>query len=264
MEYIATKLLHSGFHDKEIENAKQKALRIDRDKILCTNRDIRHKETNPNKQITFLINHDGYMSTEIKRIVKDCEPDIQRLLGKDTRIIIAERKSSSIGSNVFAKSSFSRLVAEMKESQKCNKGNGCKSCEIMNLKKNVTLWKNNETLRKTVKLDFRRDCLTECAIYIYVCNICVDNDSFYIGQTTNSCRKRANGHRAHFNICSYEKSALSQHIYEDHPQYITRKLSNFSKGIIKSVSAANLDRAEDYHVERYNAELSLNRYKVIS
>ena len=108
------------------------------------------------------------MSTEIKRIVKDCEPDIQKLIGKDTRIIVAERKNNSIGSNVFAKSSFSRVVAEIKESQKCNKGNGCKSCEIMNLKKNVILWKNNETLRKTVKLDFRRDCLTECAIYTYM------------------------------------------------------------------------------------------------
>ena len=73
----------------------------------------------------------------------------------------------------YVKSSFSREVTEIKESQKCNKGNGCKSCGIMNLKKNVTVWKNNDTLRKTVKLDFRRDCLTECAIYMYVCNICV-------------------------------------------------------------------------------------------
>ena len=98
----------------------------------------------------------------------------------------------------------------------------------------------------------------------YVCNICIDNDSFYLGQTTNTCRKRSNGHRACFNARNYEKSALSLHIYKDHPQHITKKLSNYSMGIVKSVSAANLDRAEDYHVEHFNADLSLNRYKVTS
>ena len=204
------------------------------------------------------------MCKGIKRIVKECQPDIERLLGKDTRIIVAERKNSSIGSAVFAKSSFSRNVIDIKENQKCNNRNGCKSCELMNLRKNVTLWKNSDVYRKNVKLDFRCDCLTECAIYIYVCNICIDNDSFYLGQTTNTCRKRSNGHRACFNARNYEKSALSLHIYKDHPQHITKKLSNYSMGIVKSVSAANLDRAEDYHVEHFNADLSLNRYKVTS
>ena len=47
-------------------------------------------------------------------------------------------------------------------------------------------------------------------------------------------------------------------------QHISEKLSNYSMGVIKSVSAAKLDRAEDYHVERFNADLSLNRYKVTS
>ena len=113
-----------------------------------------------------------------------------------------------------------------------------------------------------MKLDFRCDCLTECAIYIYVCNICVDNDSFYIGQTHNSCRSRANGHRACFTKKKYQKSALSHHIYKDHPQHIKEKLSNYRMGVIKSVSPANLDRAEDYYVEHFDAKLSLNRYKV--
>ena len=63
---------------------------------------------------------------------------------------------------------------------------------------------------------------------------------------------------------NYQKSALSYHIYNDHPQHISKKLSNYSMGIIKSVSADNLDRAEDYYVEHYDAKLSLNRYKVTS
>ena len=152
----------------------------------------------------------------------------------------------------------------MKADQMCKNGNGCKSCEIMDLRDNVLLWKQHNTHAKMVKLDFRCDCLTECAIYIYVCKICVDNDSFYIGQTQNSCQKRANGHRACFTKVNYQKSALSYHIYNDHPQHISKKLSNYSMGIIKSVSADNLDRAEDYYVEHYDAKLSLNRYKVTS
>ena len=264
MEYIAEKLTNSGFKDDEIEKAKQKALKLDREKLLSINKSQRKKDTSNGKQLTFLIKRDGFMCKEIKRLVKECTPDVKRLLGKDTRIIVAERKNASIGSAVFAKSSFSRNALDVKETQECNRGNGCKCCEIMKLKKNVTLWKNDDAYRKTIKLDFRCDCLTECAIYIYVCNICVDNDSFYLGQTTNTCRGRANGHRACFKATRYEKSALSYHIYHDHPQHIFEKLSNYSVGVIKAVSPENLDRAEDYHIEHLNADLSLNRYKVTS
>ena len=138
------------------------------------------------------------------------------------------------------------------------------TCGVMNLNKNVTVWKNQDAYKRTVKLDYRCDCSTECAIYMYVCKLCVDNDSFYVGQTTNSSQKRANGHRACFTKKRFKKSALSYHIYQDHPQFTSEKLSNYSMGVIKSVSAANLDRAEDYHVEHFNADLSLNRYKVVS
>ena len=263
MDYIAEKLVNSGFKDEEINMSRLKAMKIDRDKLLSKSRN-QEKEADAGKKLMFLINRDGFMCKEIKRIVTECKADIENLLGKNTRIIIAERKNSSIGSEVFAKSSFSRSVVEMKENQRCNNGNGCKSCDIMNLKKNVIVWKNNDMYKKAVKLDFRCDCSTECVIYMYVCNICIDNDSFYIGQTTNSCKMRANGHRACFTPSNYQKSALSYHIYNDHPQHTSKKLSNYSMGVIKSVSATNLDRAEDFHVEHFNAELSLNRYKVTS
>ena len=251
MDYISEKLVNSGFKAIEIQTAKEKALKLDRDVILSADRSQRPNEPNTDKQLTFLINRDSFMCKEIKKIMKRYKPDIQRLLGENTRVIVAERKNCSIASTVFAKSSFSRNVIELKEDQKCNNGNGCKSCEIMDMKNSVTLWKNHDTYRKTVKLDFKCDCLTECAIYLYMCKICIDNDSFYVGQTQNSCQKRANGHRACFNNGNYQKSALSYHVYNDHPQYIHRKLSNYSMGIIKSVSAANLDRAEDYYVEHY-------------
>ena len=60
----------------------------------------------------------------------------------------------------------------------------------------------------------------------------------------------------------YKKSALSLHIYKDHPEYVNKKLLNYSLGIIKSTAGLNLDRTEDYYVESLRADLSLNRYKV--
>ena len=203
------------------------------------------------------------MSKAIKKLMKDCNPDIDRLLGEETRIIVDERKNSSIASAVFAKSAFSKNIDQLRETQKCNGGYGCKCCEIMKLKRSVTLWKNT-AMEKKVTLDFRCDCTTEHIIYLYVCNLCPDNDNFYVGQSVNSCRDRANGHRGKFNKKQYKKSALSYHMFKDHPQHVDKKLSNFSLGVIKSTTPLNLDRLEDYYVDELEAKLSLNRYKVIA
>ena len=113
-----------------------------------------------------------------------------------------------------------------------------------------------------MKLDYKCDCATESVVYIYICKICEHNRSFYIGQTVNSCQKRANGHRSNFTEKNYKKSALSYHVYKDHPKYVDKKLSNYRVGIIKTCAASNLDRTEDYYVEYLKANLSLNRYKV--
>ena len=124
------------------------------------------------------------------------------------------------------------------------------------------LWKNDDEYTKEIKLDLTCDCSTENIIYVYICKLCQDNKSFYIGQTVNSCNKRANGHRSSFTKQNYRKSALSHHIFKDHPQHFDKKLSNYDLGILRSCSAMNLDRAEDYYVEHLKANLSLNRYKV--
>ena len=200
------------------------------------------------------------MSTKIKEILKGSSSDIEQLLGK-TKLIVAERKNGNIASTVFAKSAFSKNNTVLKPDQKCRKRN-CKSCEIMKLEKKEILWKNNADYRKEIKLDYKSDCSTECVIYIYICNICPDNKSFYIGQTVNSCQKRANGHRASFSEKNFKKSALSFHIYRDHPEHKAKKLLNYSLGILRSCNATELDRTEDYFVESLKANLSLNRYKV--
>ena len=98
-----------------------------------------------------------------------------------------------------------------------------------------------------------------------MCKLCTDrSSSFYVGQSVNACRQRANGHRSGFNERDYKKSALSYHIFKDHRKHLRKKLNNYSVGIIKSTSPANLDRLEDYYVDYTHAELSLNRYKVIA
>ena len=208
------------------------------------------------------------MRKKISAILFQNKNDIEELCGGPTRLIVAERKNNNTASLVFGKSAFSKCLIEEGENQKCcgpkKKRNGCKTCNLMELKKTVTLWKSNPSREVVVKLDFRYNCISENVIYLYICKLCQDNDSFYIGQTTNSCRGRANGHRSNFTIKAYEKSALSFHLHDEHPEHFDGKLSNYSLGILKSTSPMNLDRAEDYFVEITQADLSLNRYKVTS
>ena len=143
-------------------------------------------------------------------------------------------------------------------------GHGCLTCDTMKMKKNVELWKDHPVYKTTIRLDFRCNCTTESVIYLYVCKLCASNDSFYVGQTVNSARDRANGHRSKFTSKAYTKSALSHHIYVDHPEHFHKKLLNFDLGVITSTAATNLDRKEDCYVELTKADLSLNRYKVVS
>ena len=83
-----------------------------------------------------------------------------------------------------------------------------------------------------------------------------------MNENENELIKAENEKRANFTEKNYKKSALSYHIYKDHPQCINKKLANYRVGIIKQCSATNLDRTEDYYVECLKADLSLNRYKV--
>ena len=143
-------------------------------------------------------------------------------------------------------------------------GRGCLTCRTMALPKKVELWKNDPSRKCVVRLDFRCLCTTDNVIYLFVCNLCPHNCSFYVGQTVNTCRTRVNGHRGKFHLSEYMKSALSYHIFKDHPDHTEQKLTNFSAGIIKTTSPSSLDRQEDFYIEYTNAELSLNRYKVIA
>ena len=120
------------------------------------------------------------MCKKIKEMMRQNQKDIDTLLGGPTRLIVAERRNSNIASLLFAKSSFSKCVVPVGQNQKCG-GKGCKTCGIMNLEKTITLWKNVPDYETTVKLDYRCDCKTENAIYVYVCKMCEANKSFLCG-----------------------------------------------------------------------------------
>ena len=244
---------------------QEKALQLDRKEILKTSRSTDDlPPCQPIRQLTFVINRDDHMCKGIKKILQENQHDINVLLGGPTRVIVAERRNSNIASMLFAKASFSQDIVPVGTDQKCNGKNGCLTCRTMNLKKSVVLWKNHPVYRTTIRLDFRCNCTTENVIYLFVCKWCEANDSFYVGQTVNSARGRANGHRSNFNSKAYTKSALSYHIFVDHPEHFHEKLLNFDMGVIKTTAATHLDRKEDYYIELTKADLSLNRYKVVS
>ena len=263
IEYIAEKLRNSGYKTAEIEDAKKRALSLKRCDLMQRKKNfIVPDEKDEQKQLTFSVNRNEDISKMIRSILRENQADINKLLGGPTRLIVAERKNNSTASLLFGKSSFSKCITEESVNQKCKGHGGCKTCKVMSLPKKVTLWKNDPARKVTIKLDFRCNCVTENCIYLYVCKLCKENEGFYVGQTTNTCRDRANGHRADFNYKDFKKSALSHHIYEEHPEHIMKKLKNFKLGIIKEKNPMDLDRAEDYYVELTNADISLNRYKV--
>ena len=258
IQYITKKLMDSGYKDEEVQKAKMKALEVDREKILsqCTSKRPDVKDEN---QLIFTINHDHHIRKQIKEILRENQHDINGLLGSDTRLIVAERRNTNIASTLFAKSAFSREERVMNENQKC--GSNCTSCKVMKIDKTVVLWKDHPN-ECVVNLDYRCNCLSNNIVYLFICQLCPKNRSFYVGQTINTCRKRSDGHKGRFNLKYYKESALSVHMFKDHPESFDNKLQNYELGIIKSASLLDLDRCEDYYLEYTKAHLSLNRYKV--
>ena len=215
IQYIAEKLQNSGYKTNEIEYAMKRALNLKRDDLLQPKKICMMEDgVDTQKQLTFTVNRNDEMAKKIRAILKDNQCDIDKLLGGPTRLIVAEKKNNSTASLVFGKSSFSKCVMEKAVNQECSV-NGCMTCEVMGLPTSVTLWKNDPKRKVTVKMDMRCNCVTENCIYLYVCKLCKNNDGFYVGQTTNTCRSRANGHRSDFNYIDYSKSALSYHVYDE-------------------------------------------------
>ena len=255
------KFVESGYKEDDLMCARAKALLIDRADVMNTaDNAIRSRKKTESDSLTFVINHDRKGSAHVRSIVKENQEMINYLFGKEINIIVAERRSPNTSSLLFSKSGFANELFGPKCSQKCG-ARGCLTCNVMDVDRSVVV--NGVQ----VKFDFSLNCGSDCIIYLYLCNHCEDSckDGFYFGQTVNSMRERANGHRACFNKDSYMKSALAFHIWDKHREHFKHKMNNFREGVIKSVSPANLDRAEDYFVYATRADtMGLNRYKVLA
>ena len=130
----------------------------------------------------------------------------------------------------------------------------------------MNLPKEIKVMEKTIKLDFRYNCSTDSVIYVAICKLCREHNiasNYYFGQTITTLMSRCNGHRDKFKVSSFDKSALSLHIMEEHEEHFNDKLNNFDFGVVKHVSPLNLNRCEDFYIHLTAADKDgLNRYKV--
>ena len=141
MNYIAEKLKNSGYKMKEIDDAKMRALNLNRQDLIQPRRRKDKTENVNQKQLTFSVYRNDDMSKKIRATLQENQRDIDKLLGGPTRLIVAEKKNNSTASLLFSKSSFSRCETVEGENQKCGGHGGCKTCEVMTLPRTVTLWK---------------------------------------------------------------------------------------------------------------------------
>ena len=116
--YMAKKFTDSGYKQAEIDIAKDKALKLDRNELLGTPKPSEELSSQSSRQLTFVMNRDGFMCKSVKKILYDNKDDIETLLGGSTRIFVAERRNSNIASMLFAKSSFSKSFFPIGSSQK--------------------------------------------------------------------------------------------------------------------------------------------------
>ena len=260
INHMMSKFIESGYSEKELVAAKERALLIDRAEVLRNSAidkfDVLQKD---NDTLTFVINHDKKGSAHIRKVIKENQEIIDYLFGKDIKVIVAERRNPNTASILFAKSAFAQKLCEDKKSQKCHSKHGCLTCPVITMPKTVCV--NG----LTVNLDFSLNCKSENVIYLFICKLCPDNKEFYFGQSINSVQERSNGHRSHFDEGTYKKSALAFHIWDAHRDQFGKKLSNFTVGVVRSTLPKMLDRAEDFYISKSDADVvGMNRYKVLA
>jgi hypothetical protein len=114
---------------------------------------------------------------------------------------------------------------------------------------------------KSLRVPKNLNCKTKNAIYLLECCIC-DKENDYFGRTTQKTRKRTNGHGECFFNGEFEKSALSMHAKEKHPNKMG--LENFRITVVKETSPRSIKRWEFRMVDKYRIKfLGLNRYKTL-
>ena len=254
LDELREDLLRSG-HRKEILDeleplAKRRALGIE---------EVNRRE--PENGVTLVYSVKYYAEVEeLRALVRDCQGSIDLVTGYPTRVIMALKKGAAIGNEVVRNRKLSLSESQpaiTPQNQRCN-GKGCKTCPIL-FETPQTVVVNGSCL----KLDLRLTCKSSGVIYVANCVICGES---YFGQTHSALHIRMNGHRSKFKTdqLAFEQSALSYHCFLKHRDKDNFSISSFRIGIVKRVSAMELDRFEEFFIESFGTRVNgLNRIAVV-
>jgi hypothetical protein len=243
-----------GYKQEILEEAKLKAIALVRNDLLYNQGNLKAQTTEPNnKAIVFVLTHSVDVS-KIKHLINTCLEDIKSLTGA-SRVIISQKRCPNTASLLFNKFGFAQLKIVF-QNQKCGVGN-CASCQL----------KFSNTDPINLLPDFCvnpckfANCKSSSVIYVAICKLCSD---FYFGQTMTEEHIRMNGHRDKFDLEKFDKSALSMHIYTDHPDKVEQGLLNYNVVILESTNAINLNRKESFYIWSTEGDIRhLNRYKLV-
>ena len=186
-----------------------------------------------------------------KKILHDAKTDLQQAIG-DTKIIWAVKKNPSIG-NAVVRNKQLTTKDEVYANQKCQ-GNNCLQCPLVNTDNVVTV--NNSRVKPSKTLN----CKSRNVIYLWQCQICREENS-YFGRTIQKSHERTNTHRRCFNEeTKWEDSALSMHSHTKHLQQFN--LSDFKITLVKKCSPQRIRREEFKYIDKYRTRTrGINRYK---
>ena len=249
LQVVKIDLIKSGYKEdilnKMETEIRQKHTNIDTAEITST-------ESHNQNTLTFPISYFGGLK-EFKNLILELREDLQTIMG-EVKLTFAIKKGRSIGSRVVQNKRLSFSSNGNGLNQKCNAG-GCLQCPLATTDKTITVNKQKITIQNNL------NCKTNNAIYLWKCKLCNVEDS-YFGRTVQKCHKRTNGHRVCFNNGDLQKSALSMHANDKHPDNMS--LENFEIAVVKKVSPSNLKREEFRVIDKYRTKcLGLNRYNTL-
>lgn len=256
LDNISSYFLECGYKPEILQKTKLRALELNRNELLELHKSPSFKDTN-SKPLCFVIPY-SLDVMKIKELIASLADDIEQLSGT-RKIIFSQKRNHNTSSLLFNKYGFSQKN-NILESQRC----GTASCDSCQLK-----FVNNDPIRLSpnfvIKPSRTANCKTCNIIYAAICKLCQD---FYFGKSMNKEHIRMNGHRDKFTIEKFVKSALSMHIFTDHPNQVGNSphdgLFNYNIAILESVNATNLSRRESFYIWSTEADLRhLNRYKVL-
>ena len=242
-----------GYPEDLILETIERVRVIDRESLLNNNNEQPNdKGSSP---VVFPVKYCNEFSI-VKDFVKNNRDNFTNLLGSETKVFTAAKKSPSIESMLFKRSKFAKNVESSSyKHQRCG-GNRCLTCNRMGQSSKIKL-------ANGVSLDIpdKYCCKTSNTIYLALCKHC---SSFYIGKSTQEFHDRVNKHRIAFTTGKVNDSALAFHTYFNHKDSMVDKLENFNFHILDSTNPSNLSNLEHAYMHRTGAKtIGMNRYNAL-